>query len=387
MHTFPDLIELWEEILEHLSQHDLQHLALTSRQLLHIVRRILYRSVRFFDYSNGRFTHNLLVENQTVAERVLELEVWPHSAFDWTTAMHLKNLRTLVMVYNPFGPKQEETFKALSHSSPKLKVLKVRQPPSYWSQDEWELCFFALKGIEKLIWEETGRKHTSVPQQCTYTAAEASLSTLPAVINAFQSYASTLTHIYFSFMILYREGPQIEGHSARYAGSYFLRERFPRLKYLDVALYERSPEAHNSAAALASFLLAHPLLEHLSLRPDGDDENLGLNVCPNTLPNLRYFFGTVFHFATLVKGAQFSQTLTVLHLKEAFAKWSDNDDLLHSLEVFGGLPSLKEFRFEVETSDTSEAELVYKFILSLGPQFPALECLAIEMVSSLSSRL
>lgn len=220
-------------------------------------------------------------------------------------------------------------------------------------------------------------------EQPTYTVIQA--AALTPVIRALQNYISTLTHISFSFIMAYREGPQSEEH---YPGTYLLRSRFPCLKYLDVELFEEYPEVHNSAGALASFLLAHPLLEHLSLRPDEDNENLGLAVCPGALPNLRYFLGTVFHFATLLKGALFSQRLVVLHLKDTHSvKWSDNDDLLHSLKKLGGLPYLKEFRFEVESINSSEAELVYQFILSLSPLFPVLESLAIQMVSGLSPRL
>lgn len=162
MHTLPDLpAELWEEILEKLSQHDLQCLALASHRLLVLVRPILYRSIRFSNNKHGSFTHDLLIKDKALAERVLKIEIGRHSAFIPTTATHLRNLRTLVIVGDPFSSTfaREEIFKALSRSSPNLKVLKVRRSlglsePGYFS---------TLKGIERFSWEETHGKCVFIP--------------------------------------------------------------------------------------------------------------------------------------------------------------------------------------------------------------------------------
>jgi hypothetical protein len=142
---------------------------------------------------------------------------------------------------------------------------------------------------------------------------------------------------------------------------------------------------------MTKFVIAHPRIEHLTIgfkRSYPDDESstaelLKSFITPNKLPYLHTFRGRASNFTRLAKqGVHSLHTLRSLAISTPFYTHRDLyvqdplmdlDKMFETLEIFGGLSSLKEFYF---ASSHYPRERLKKWIVALAELCPALELLS-----------
>lgn len=159
----------------------------------------------------------------------------------------------------------------------------------------------------------------------------------------------------------------------------FFTLRFPHLSTLEFGGWNTVTPV---GTALTNFLVAHPLIEHLTLGfadPNGWEVHCHVfpnaSLGPSTLPNLRCLSVDASNLGTFVRSGMFSlQSLESLHIGVGYFKEEEDGgfaNMYQALEAYGGLPGLKLLELELEGIINELG--VARWILDLGKLFPKLE--------------
>lgn len=170
----------------------------------------------------------------------------------------------------------------------------------------------------------------------------------------------TLTHIHI---------PEPTHHTATYAclGQLF-SIHFPQLSTFQYGGWNVTAAA---CAALANFLIAHPLIEDLELC---FSHTSTCRISPDvafgsgTLPNLRRLTAEAFNLNIFLRSGVLSlQKLEHLRTGPGHHKWQEEErvefrEMLHNLETKGGLPELKMLLLLLNKDDAENEHWITGFV-------------------------
>jgi hypothetical protein len=159
---------------------------------------------------------------------------------------------------------------------------------------------------------------------------------------------------------------------------------FPSLTSFHLGRWLQNPDPTISKA-MTQFLIAHPLIRHLSIGLDPCNDGYGQlifsesAVTSEMLPHLEFFHGCANSISIMARrGVRSLQTVTALSVDHIFDP--DNSDELDvtamflQLERVGGLPELKEFR--LEPSELTDVEDIHSWMAKLSTVCPGIERLS-----------
>jgi hypothetical protein len=157
---------------------------------------------------------------------------------------------------------------------------------------------------------------------------------------------------------------------------------FPSLTSFHLGAWVQNPDpAVNKAITL--FLIAHPLIRHLSLGFDGDElGEMTLSesaVMGGMLPHLKSFHGHVNNITIMARrGVRSLKAVTALSVGHVLSEYNsdvlDTTAMFRQLESFGGLPELKEFR--LEPPELTEIDQINSWMVKLSTVCPGIERLS-----------
>lgn len=157
----------------------------------------------------------------------------------------------------------------------------------------------------------------------------------------------------------------------------FFTLRFPHFSMLQLGGWNTMTPA---GTALATFLVAHPLIDHLDLGFLDQEMHCHVPIDfllgPNTLPNLRYLTVDASNLGIFVRSGMSSlQTLESLHIGVRYVDEQIDDvgfaEMYQALEAYGGLQGLKVLELELEGL-VNELEIA-RWISGFGKLCPNVE--------------
>jgi hypothetical protein len=328
-------------------QKDLTKTVRVSRSFLAIARPILYRKLHLRGSCNPE-TFHLLEKDVLLSQNIIELKFESSIACrvsSWAYLAGMSNLKLLDIGY-VFDSAEEwnQFFRVVSQSCPHLRILRF---DASWNCPVDELRF-EIAGLERITWDSMAR--TSV--EPVLSLLNNSISTITHI-----SIPSLFDPVFFDWLPLF---------------SY----RFPVLRSFEMGSFSFENVEEDTipfGAAMTQFLLAHPLIEHLSLSNDGI-QLVWSDCTPQMLPHLRNFVGSTNYLMSFTERDVHSlKQLEILSPRCTWEPYISVHSILFQFAQFGGLPSLKQ----LDLDDTRE-EKGESVILLVAQVAPALEQLIVR---------
>ncbi|KAF8153424.1 hypothetical protein B0H34DRAFT_800626 [Crassisporium funariophilum] len=330
--------EIWRLIFTSLPRTDLRNV-FTMCSLFHRAGRgMTYESVDFrSDHRSIGCTMTLLasqegkriaagIKHAKLTTRQSEPFFKPNLLGDWI------RLRSLELGGLPFGDQksQEEFFEIINRSCPQLKSFTYRPLVLPFHPD----TTLTLSGLERVAWQHDDTSfEPDVPPPLE-----------PQILSLMSASAKTITHISFiSKGFAFHEGEPFDE---------FLNIRFPHLESLELGSLSTSVNVVYSNNRVTQFIVAHPLIHHLSLgRQKGwmffqfDPALLD----HGSLPALRSLEGFPENIAILARSNVLSlNDLTSLSVLSSSGDFLDLPPMVQAVKEIGypPLPHVKKLRFE-----------------------------------------
>lgn len=348
-------VDVWSHITSWSTPQDLAQLMLVSQSFLDIFRPILYRSLILRNNKDTVWdTFNLLNRDNSLAKRVTKLHLITVTRLkgstwvDFGAIARMTHLRSLQITAPPFytDKEQQKFVRLVSRSCRLLREFTYRDStlrarfPSRW---------FPIAGIERFRWYSS-MYSSIISVSLTIIVATESSDFSDAVspctaLSCISASLLSITHLILLTDINY----------GREVALPLFECRFPRLTFLHLGDWVRD----DSNSAMTEFIIAHPLIDYLSLAfnqvySDLEDASVEFSesiVRHDMLPCLRTFRGAAKNVLILARqGVRSLHMLSGLFVcATTFSQVIDPDEsidrMFWELGIFGGLPSLKEFHF------------------------------------------